>query len=338
MPFIADGSVVAAIRNANRQFEQGPIACPLFTPEELITNDAGSDFESNKASGEDAAFLQYTSGSTSAPRGVMISHANVLSNLKSLASSFGAPPGAVGVSWLPLAHDLGLIGNLLLFLYTGGELVLMTPLAFIGRPVRWFKAISRFRAWGTSAPNFALALCERVIRKSELEDVDLSCLEALFCGAELIEATTLEKFSYRSRHKAFAVAFWPADGLAEATPLSRGPNLAALVQRLIPPRRQQPPGKTDWRRSWKELLLLRKSFSGPRIAIRPGTGRRLIVVRLARFGCRETRLRRRFGRSERKMTMSFGRLSMASEQDFFEPVVSVRFMKASYILQGGSKN
>jgi natural product biosynthesis luciferase-like monooxygenase protein len=219
---IAGGPVVAAIRNANRQFEQGPIACPLFTPGELITNDAGSDFdcdfEGNNASGDDIAFLQYTSGSTSAPRGVMISHANILSNLKSLASSFGAPPGAVGVSWLPLAHDLGLIGNLLLFLYTGLELVLMTPVAFIGRPVRWLKAISRFRAWGTSAPNFALALCERVIRKSDLEDVNLSCLKALFCGAEPIDASILDKFSYRFASQGFRRgSLRPCYGLAEAT-------------------------------------------------------------------------------------------------------------------------
>ncbi len=215
---IADGSVVAALRNANRQFEQGPIACPIFTPGELMTNVAGSGFEGNRLAEDDTAFLQYTSGSTSAPRGVMISHTNILSNLKSLASSFGPPPGAVGVSWLPLAHDLGLIGNLLLSLYSGLELVLMTPTAFIGRPVRWLKAISRFRAWGTSAPNFALALCERVIRKSDLEDLDLSCLKALFCGAEPIDASILDKFSYRFASRGFRRgSIRPCYGLAEAT-------------------------------------------------------------------------------------------------------------------------
>ena len=148
----------------------------------------------------------------------MISHANILSNLRSLASSFGAPPGAIGVSWLPLTHDLGLIGNLLLFLYSGLELVLMTPLAFVARPARWFKAISKFRAWGTSAPNFALALCERVIRKSELEDVDLSCLEALFCGAEPIDASVVDRFSRRFAPHGFRRgSLRPCYGLAEAT-------------------------------------------------------------------------------------------------------------------------
>ena len=209
----------------------------------------------------------------------MISHANVLSNLKSLASSFGAPPGAVGVSWLPLAHDLGLIGNLLLFLYTGGELVLMTPLAFIGRPVRWFKAISRFRAWGTSAPNFALALCERVIRKSELEDVDLSCLEALFCGAEPIEATTLEKFSYRFAPQGFRrSSFRPCYGLAEATLfVSWAEPKSLLVQRfdstaLASSRLEKQIGEEAGR----AIVSCGKVQPDLRIAIvDPGTGRRL---------------------------------------------------------------
>jgi natural product biosynthesis luciferase-like monooxygenase protein len=233
---VADDSVVSLIRHGNYQFPRNSMECSLFTPRELIENGSSAKFETISASRDDVAFLQYTSGSTSAPRGVMISHANILSNLKSLASSFGAPPGAIGVSWLPLAHDLGLIGNLLLFLYLGLELVLMTPLAFVGRPVRWFKAISKFRAWGTSAPNFALALCERVIRKSEVEDLDLSCLEALFCGAEPIDATTLEKFSYRFAPQGFhRSSFRPCYGLAEATLfVSWAEPKSLLVQRFDP--------------------------------------------------------------------------------------------------------
>jgi natural product biosynthesis luciferase-like monooxygenase protein len=215
---IGDGASITAIRSADQDIEHGPILCPAFTPSELMASVTASEFETIRASPDDIAFLQYTSGSTSAPRGVMISHANILSNLRSLASSFGAPPGAIGVSWLPLTHDLGLIGNLLLFLYTGLELVLMTPLAFVARPARWFKAISKFRAWGTSAPNFALALCERVIRKSELEDVDLSCLEALFCGAEPIDASIVDKFSHRFAPYGFRRgSLRPCYGLAEAT-------------------------------------------------------------------------------------------------------------------------
>jgi natural product biosynthesis luciferase-like monooxygenase protein len=215
---LADASIATTIRKASPQFDDDVLARPLFTPMELMEKRTDAEFEACEPSPGDVAFLQYTSGSTSAPRGVMISHANILSNLKSLASAIGGRPGTVGVSWLPLAHDLGLIGNLLLFLYTGPELVLMTPLAFSARPVRWLRAISRFKAWGTSVPAFALALCERVIRKSELEDLDLSCLEAVFCGAEPIDAAALDRFSRRFAAQGFRRgAFRPCYGLAEAT-------------------------------------------------------------------------------------------------------------------------
>jgi natural product biosynthesis luciferase-like monooxygenase protein len=215
---IGDAGSVTAIRNADQDIEHGPIPCPVFTSSELIARVTASEFQTIRASPDDIAFVQYTSGSTSAPRGAKISHANILSNLQSIASASGTPVGPLGVSWLPLAHDLGLIGNLLLTLHSGGELVLMTPLAFVQRPVRWLKAISKFRAWGTTAPNFALDLCERVIRKSELEDVDLSCLQAVFCGAEPIDAAVLERFSHRFAPQGFRRnSLRPGYGLAEAT-------------------------------------------------------------------------------------------------------------------------
>jgi 7-keto-8-aminopelargonate synthetase-like enzyme/acyl-CoA synthetase (AMP-forming)/AMP-acid ligase II len=210
---IADASTVTAIQSAGQELDH----CPILTVGELSETGLGSEFEI-KASPDDTAFLQYTSGSTSSPRGVMITHANILSNLQSIACASCAPPDAVGVSWLPLAHDMGLIGNLLLSLHTGFELVLMTPLAFVERPVRWLKAISKFRAWGTSAPNFAFVLCDRVIRKPELEDVDLSCLEAVFCGAEPIDAAALDRFSHRFQPQGFRRGcIRPCYGLAEAT-------------------------------------------------------------------------------------------------------------------------
>lgn len=218
LAILADAPVASLIRKSNAPFGNGSPVCPLFTPGELLERGAAAEFNAKTAAPDDIAFLQYTSGSTSAPRGVMISHANILSGLRNLASCFVAPPNAIGVSWLPLAHDLGLIGNLLSSFYLGLELVLMTPRAFIARPARWLQAISKFRAWGTSAPSFAFALCERVIRKAELEQVDLSCLEAVFCGAEPIDAAALDKFSYRFAPQGFRHgSFRPCYGLAEAT-------------------------------------------------------------------------------------------------------------------------
>jgi natural product biosynthesis luciferase-like monooxygenase protein len=212
---LADASVAPVLSrgalDCGRNFLQ-------LTLTELMTTSVSADFQENHASPDDIAFLQYTSGSTSSPKGVMISHANVLSNLTSWAAFARMPPGAIGVSWLPLAHDLGLIGNLLFILYARSELVLMTPHAFAARPVRWLQAVSKFRAWGTSAPCFALALCERAIRKSELNEVNLSSLEALFCGAEPINSAVLDRFSHRFAPQGFRRStIRPSYGLAEAT-------------------------------------------------------------------------------------------------------------------------
>ena len=164
------------------------------------------------------AYLQYTSGSTSAPRGVMVTHANVLHNLANIDDGFKHMPESVIVTWLPHFHDMGLIYGLLAPLYHGIPCYLMSPAAFVQRPLSWLEAITRFRATHSGGPNFAYDLCVRRIKPEERAALDLSSWKVAFNGAEPVHAETLERFS-----KAFAScgfrssAFHPAYGLAEAS-------------------------------------------------------------------------------------------------------------------------
>jgi acyl-CoA synthetase (AMP-forming)/AMP-acid ligase II len=130
--------------------------------------------------------LQYTSGSTAAPKGVILSHANLLANVRAIGTGVKVRRDDVTVSWLPLYHDMGLIGAWLGSLYHGLPLVLMSPLAFIGRPARWLRAIHRHRGTLTAGPNFAFDLCARRIRDEELEGLDLSSLRGVYNGAEAV--------------------------------------------------------------------------------------------------------------------------------------------------------
>jgi amino acid adenylation domain-containing protein len=167
---------------------------------------------------ESLAFLQYTSGSTSAPKGVMVSHRNLLHNERLIRDAFAVTPSSVVVGWLPLYHDMGLIGNLLQPLYTGCRCVLMSPVDFLQRPLRWLAAISRYRGTVSGGPNFAYDLCARKIRPAERAALDLSSWEVAFDGAEPVRAETLERFAAAFGACGFRrQALFPCYGLAEAT-------------------------------------------------------------------------------------------------------------------------
>jgi acyl-CoA synthetase (AMP-forming)/AMP-acid ligase II/acyl carrier protein len=179
----------------------------------------------------DLAFLQYTSGSTSDPKGVMLSHGNLLSNLDCIRQSFGIGEteddliSATGVFWLPAYHDMGLIGGILTPLYMGGRSVLMSPAAFLQRPMRWLQAISDYRATISGAPNFAYEYCVRRTTPEERSSLDLSHWRLAFCGAEPIRAETLQHFADAFAPAGFRMdAFYPCYGLAETTLLAAGPN------------------------------------------------------------------------------------------------------------------
>ncbi len=173
----------------------------------------------------DLAFLQYTSGSTSSPKGVMVTHANLLHNQEMIQQTLQTSPQSVGVGWLPLYHDMGLIGHALHALYMGCPIYLMAPATFIKRPIRWLQAISRYRATCSGAPNFAYEMCLRTVTESQRAELDLSCWTAALNGAEPVRADTLDRFATTFAGCGFRRdAFVPCYGMAEATLLVTGPR------------------------------------------------------------------------------------------------------------------
>jgi len=185
--------------------------------------------------GEDIAFLQFTSGSTGNPKGVVLTHANLLANLRAIRQGADIRPDDVIVSWLPLYHDMGLIGCWMGALYFGVPLVLMSPLAFLARPSRWLWAIHRHRGTLSAAPNFAYELCINKIPGEEIEGLDLSSWRMALNGAEPVSPETLRRFIERfERHGFRPGSFSPVYGLAENSlavafpPLGRPPRIDAV--------------------------------------------------------------------------------------------------------------
>ena len=190
---------------------------------------------SRERKGSDIALLQYTSGSTGDPKGVVLTHANLLANMRAIGEAVKLSPDDVGISWLPLYHDMGLIGAWLTLLLFGAPLAVMSPLAFLTRPERWLQAFHKHRGTITAAPNFAYELCVRKIADKDIKGVDLSSWRAALNGAEPVNPETLERFAERFASYGFRrEAQLPVYGLAEASlavtvpPLNRGP----LVDRV----------------------------------------------------------------------------------------------------------
>jgi amino acid adenylation domain-containing protein len=175
------------------------------------------------ATQETLAFLQYTSGSTAAPRGVMITHGNLLDNSARIHAAFESPVGGRGVSWLPLFHDMGLIGGVIQPLYCGGFTTLLSPASFLQRPIRWLETISRTGASISGGPNFAYDLCVEKTTPEQRAGLDLSRWRVAFNGAEPVRAETLDRFAEAFAPAGFRPeAFLPCYGLAEATLLVSG--------------------------------------------------------------------------------------------------------------------
>jgi acyl-CoA synthetase (AMP-forming)/AMP-acid ligase II len=169
-------------------------------------------------SGETLALLQYTSGSTGSPKGVAATHDNLLENQRMIAEGFGHSEETVFVGWLPLHHDMGLIGNVLQPLYLGIPCTLMAPEAFAQKPVRWLRAISRYGGTTSGAPNFAYELCVKRVPAERREGLDLSHWKVAYNGAEPIRPGTMERFVEAFRPYGFREeTFYPCYGLAEAT-------------------------------------------------------------------------------------------------------------------------
>ncbi|GAB2593850.1 fatty acyl-AMP ligase [Streptomyces capparidis] len=171
----------------------------------------------------DVALLQYTSGSTSDPKGVVVTHANLLANLEVIAKALGGASETVTGSWLPFHHDMGLIGHLLFPLSVGGTAVLMPPEMFVRRPVRWLQAITEYGITAGGGPDFAYDLCVRRVTDEQMEGLDLSRWESACNGSEPVRAETLRAFARRFAPVGLRPgALWPCYGLAEATLMVTG--------------------------------------------------------------------------------------------------------------------
>lgn len=175
---------------------------------------------------DELAFLQYSSGSTRSPRGVVITHANLQDHQERAHEVFQSPEGSTTVSWLPFYHDMGLIGSMLYPLYCGGRGVFLPPTSFLRRPMWWLRCISEYGARTSTAPNFAYDLATRRAKDEEVAQLDLSSWEVTVCGAEPVRADTMQRFIKRFGPAGFrAKTFLPCFGLAEATLVGTAPSI-----------------------------------------------------------------------------------------------------------------
>ncbi len=189
---------------------------------------------------DNPALIQYTSGSTGDPKGVLLSHSNLLANIRALRQALNIKPDDIAVSWLPLYHDMGLIGAWLGPLYFGTPIVIMSPLTFLAFPPRWLWAIHAHRATISVAPNFAFDLCVRKINDHEIRELDLGSLRILLNGSEAIVPETIQRFTKRFMHYGFkAEAICPVYGLAECSvgltvsPLGRLPRIDRVTRKSL---------------------------------------------------------------------------------------------------------
>ncbi|MBW2367843.1 MAG: AMP-binding protein [Deltaproteobacteria bacterium] len=229
----------------------------------------------------DIAFLQYTSGSTGNPKGVVLTHANLLTNIRAMGARMRINADDVFVSWLPLYHDMGLIGAWLGSMYHAALLVLMSPLVFLARPQHWLWAIHRYRGTVSASPNFGYELCLRRIADQDLKGLDLSCWRAAFNGAEPISPETIRKFCKRFRPHGFRPeAMMPVYGLAEGClglafpPLGRGPVIDR-IQRGTFMQDGRAIINSEMGRSALEFVACGRPLEGHPIRIVDPTGREL---------------------------------------------------------------
>ncbi len=212
----------------------GPLAANLVV-HVARGSTATSSVERTAVGGTTVALIQFTSGSTGDPRGIALTHGNIAANCAAIVEAYGLSHASRGLSWLPLHHDMGLIGHVMTPLWLGCLSAIMDPLTFLQRPLEWLRLVSRERASITSAPNFAYEAASRAAESEDLADMDLSSLTAAVCGGEPVLPATVERFLRAFGKAGFDPgAFAPSYGLAEATLLvasgrrSDGPRFVSL--------------------------------------------------------------------------------------------------------------
>jgi acyl-CoA synthetase (AMP-forming)/AMP-acid ligase II/acyl carrier protein len=214
----------ALLADSQIQFADAPHLPDLhWITTDNLQDSAALDWAMPSLGKGEIALLQYTSGSTGIPKGVMVSHENLLHNATLIQHYFEDGEDSIGVSWLPPYHDMGLIGGILQPLSIGRPMILMSPMAFLRKPVRWLQAISRYRATTSGGPNFAYELCVKKITPTECEALDLGRWQVAFNGAEPIRPQTLDAFAKKFQAYGFhRDAFYPCYGMAEATLMVTG--------------------------------------------------------------------------------------------------------------------
>jgi acyl-CoA synthetase (AMP-forming)/AMP-acid ligase II len=216
-------TTASILSNLERQFSQNQdLAALHWLATDTIANPIQT-WQPPQIASNTLAFLQYTSGSTGNPKGVMVSHSNLLHNSALIKQCFQHDAHSQGVIWLPPYHDMGLIGGIIQPLYSGFPVVLIAPTTFLQKPFRWLQAISRYQGTTSGGPNFAYDLCIRKITPAQIESLDLSSWDVAFNGAETVRAETLEKFAATFEPCGFRrEAFYPCYGMAETTLLVSG--------------------------------------------------------------------------------------------------------------------
>ncbi|RYU57974.1 non-ribosomal peptide synthetase, partial [Methylolobus aquaticus] len=199
------------------------VGAEIVAVDALGDADGGTAWRMPRLAADAVAFLQYTSGSTSFPKGVVVGHDNLIANETAIQQGFGIGEEDAFVSWLPLYHDMGLVGGLLQPLFSGIALTLMSPQHFLERPVRWLEAVARFGGTVSGGPDFAFRLCVDRITDAMADGLDLSAWRVAFCGAEPIRHETMRTFAERFRAQRLNPrSLYPCYGLAEATLLVTG--------------------------------------------------------------------------------------------------------------------